>query len=143
MKKVILGIIAIIAIAVVMMYGGYMEDYIEEEISTPSINPPSGIPFVSETKCLYVVLEQWEKTGENTAKYVGRDRICYPGVIDRHIIYDNTGIAELRIVTRGETFIIKRTYPTKNQPRFTHIDIDDMRYFDTCEECERYIKSKK
>ena len=134
MKKAIVGILAVIVVvAAVMMYGGY----IEEEISIPEINPPS---FVSDTKCLYVGLEIWEKTGENTATFVGRDGICYPDVIDRVIVWDSKGIAELHIVTKKETLIIKRGSPTENQPRFMDIDCDGMRYFDTYKECEDYMQ---
>ncbi len=135
MKKMIIGIFTIIAVvAVVMMYGGY----IEEEILIPQINPPS---FVSDTKCLYVELNHWEKVGENEVRQVGRDNICYPNVIEKNIIYDSKGVAEITVVTKEGTITVKRTSPTENQSRF--MTIGEIIEFDTCEECGAFYGKRE
>ena len=93
---------------------------------------------VSETKCIYVELNHYEKVGENEAIQVGRDNICYPNVIEKNIIYDSKGIVEITIVTKDGTTTFKRTSPTENQPRF--MTIGEVIEFDTCEACEDYYK---
>jgi len=93
---------------------------------------------VSETKCIYIELNHWEKVGEDEVIQVGRDNICYPNVIEKNIIYDSKGVVEITIVTRDGTMTFKRTSPTEDQPRF--ITIGEVIEFDTCEECEDYYK---
>lgn len=134
--KVILGMIAVIAVvAVAMMYGGYIEEYIEEEIPIPQIKPPS---FVSDTKCLYVELNHWEKVEEDAAISKGIDDVCIPDVVDWNIVYDHRGPVEITIETKERTMTFRRTYPTESQPRF--MVIGEVKEFDTCEECEAFCE---